>query len=1394
VSDAPRPSEPEIPETRPRGTRRRALSRWTRRLLALFVALIATLFLTLFTLDLGNIQIRGQSLKSLAEKHGSNYLESQLTIGKIRALLRPGDFEITDLRIQGKPPGTRPFFTAKRIVVHVPWWTILQRNQIFVEVQLYDWEMLVESWAGGKHNIPKLTPKTERKPGPKRYTTTVNFVFAYNGQFTYQDHATPWSVVGRNLNFQLVRDLAFQRYSGKAQFTNGTVQIQQYRPMRADMTTRFFLDGPFVRLQHIDLQTDGADTHVNGYVDFRNWPDQRYNVNSTIDFATMREIFFPNEAWRLGGDGEFTGIFSLYKNAPISRELRGQFRSHEMRVDIGKTSWTFPELHGELEWLPSRFAVTHADSEFLGGEMQLAYALEPLGRPGGATAKFNATYDNVDLHAFTDVFQWASLQPDGRMRGGVEMTWPNGRFSSGLQGTGETTIDPPAGMTTAMATLPSGPLPPRQARPPGVEFDEDRPYGRFPFSGRMTYRFGGGVMDFADSWAATPDTFISFSGRAFGEPTHLPFRVTSHDWQGSDRLFTAIMGQFTNPVGAIEVGGRGTFDGVLTESFRSPRIEGKFTSQAMYAWNVTWGDASGDLVIEDGFLDIRNGVVAGAAPGSVIRTDGRYSLGYKPGVEEMNARVRLERWPLEDLQRAFELLDWPVTGTLGMIDLQLHGPYRELLGSGQMRIDDGTAWKEPFQSATGDLVFEGDGLRINRIQMTKATGRILANAWIGWKQETIPARYSFTATGERIPVESLQNFRLEVAPLTGTLQFKANGSGPFDSPSYQFDGTIADLYAGDEGIGQVRAQLTVRDEVLTIDRLDAASPRLTLFGSGSVAMNDASDAQLFFRFLDTSLDPYVKFVAPGVSPYARAIATGSVNVSGPLAKPTDLVITATVEDVSLALLEYALKNEGPVTLVYEENAIKIPGIDLVGNDTKLRLFGAVDIENDRAKVEAEGQASLAILQLFYPELLAAGGARLHATLEGPLDASKLALTGSAEITDGRLKPAAFPQGLSNINGPITVDAKAIRIDGLRGVIGGGTIEFGGAIALRGYRPETFNLTAEGQAIQLRYPEDIRSRVRLDLSLTGPVTAPTLSGEVDVLEARYAPRVEAQTGLLGLAAGGAGAAAPTAPPLAAEPAVPVRLDVAVNARPTAFIDSDRAQIIGSARFAVGGTISRPEITGGVDIRSGRFTFQGHRYTIPRGTISFDNPATLEPFFDVEAFTQLRAPGQTFNVTLRINGTLAKFEPTITSEPWLPEFQILTLLLGETPDFETAELRARSSSQELQRQAMQSMMVTLLASPLSSRIGSVFERFGAVDTVDIVPLLGSDASLQQLNPTARIVLGKQISDRVFVTYSRTFSASQYEVILIEYDQNERVSWVLSRNEDRSFSLDFRLRYVF
>jgi hypothetical protein len=76
-----------------------------------------------------------------------------------------------------------------------------------------------------------------------------------------------------------------------------------------------------------------------------------------------------------------------------------------------------------------------------------------------------------------------------------------------------------------------------------------------------------------------------------------------------------------------------------------------------------------------------------------------------------------------------------------------------------------------------------------------------------------------------------------------------------------------------------------------------------------------------------------------------------------------------------------------------------------------------------------------------------------------------------------------------------------------------------------------------------------------------------------------------------------------------------------------------------------------------------------------------------------------------------------------------------------------------------------------------------------------VLGNEAALQALSPGARVTLGKRVSERVFLTYSRALNTTgQYDIILLEYEESDRISWVLSRNEDRTFALDFRIRHVF
>ena len=85
--------------------------------------------------------------------------------------------------------------------------------------------------------------------------------------------------------------------------------------------------------------------------------------------------------------------------------------------------------------------------------------------------------------------------------------------------------------------------------------------------------------------------------------------MTSLDWQESDRVLAGIMTAFGAPTGAIDIGGRGEFDGVMLESFSRPRIEGRFIGDRMRAWDTIWGHGVADLVIENSYVDIKKSVI-----------------------------------------------------------------------------------------------------------------------------------------------------------------------------------------------------------------------------------------------------------------------------------------------------------------------------------------------------------------------------------------------------------------------------------------------------------------------------------------------------------------------------------------------------------------------------------------------------------------------------------------------------------------------------------------------------------------------------------------------------------------------------------------------------------------
>jgi hypothetical protein len=1343
--------------------------------LTLVIALLAAAIVVSLTVDLGPIA------RPYAEKYGSRYMERPLHVGALSIHLFSGRIVVENLSIEGLHPGDRPFFSAQRLSFQLEWVPAFAVRPDFTiaAVELTDWAMLVEKWPN-EHNFPRLTRNDSSPGGPRPFKVTMRSFHGSRGQFAYEDHEAPWSVVCRNLSIDIAN---LPEYHGTATFTDGTVAIQDDVPMWARMKAQFVLDGPRVHLERIDLDTDGAATVARGDVDLAHWPEQTYQVRSRVHFPRMREIFFKNDPWPLSGDGNFDGTFHLFKDG---RDLAGTFTSDM----LGVYDYRFPSLYGALHWTPKAFDVYRAGAKFSGGDATFAYAIKPLGSKIKPTSRFEFDVAGADLRQLTDFLQLRGQRFSGSAAWHNVLEWPLGRFAE-HRGEGHLVVTAPAGATPMPATLAADAD--RAHRGEWGPFAPTPLPGHLPIAGEATYEYGPDDVTFGPSRFVTERTHVTFDGTtAYGDRSRFTFHVTSADWQESDQVLAGIISDFGSPTGPVAFGGRGEFDGAMIGPFRRPRVEGDFTGDGLRAFDTPWGSARGHIVIQNSYVTVKDAVVRDED--SEIHVDGLFSLGYPrdDGGDEMDARFRVVRRDLDGLRHAFRIDEYPVSGRLSG-EFHLTGQYERPLGFGGMTIDAGVAYGEPFEKATASLRFDGSGVRLDNIELTKGDGEVTGAAYIGWD-----STYSLNADGRRIPLDRVAFAHYPNVTLAGVAEFTATGSGTFDVPRNDVRFRVSDLAVGDETVGQVSGTLAMRGAQLS-GEIDAASPRLAVTGTGRIALTPQRDSELTLRFHDTSLDPYVRLFEPRLSPYTTAVVSGSVRIVGELANVDRMVIDGVVDRVEVRLFDYSIRNAGPVRVSLDRRQVKLDELELVGDDTRLRVSGAVNLTDDRIALRAAGEANLGILQGFFRDVRGSGRAELTASIDGPI--RQPILSGSATVTGGRVRYFSLPNALDDINGTVHFDSDGIRLDDVAATFGGGPVQFGGRIGLNGYVPGDLNVTARGQDINLRVPEGIRSVVDADLVLTGNYQSPTLGGTVTVKNAGWNRRIDTPGNIFDLASRRSGGTTGLAPEPA--PVIPLKFDVQLRVPSTLRVENNLARMVASADLTLRGTYDRPVVFGHADIERGEVTFEGRRYRITRGSMDFTNPTRIEPFFDVEAETNVHVPGQTYRVIIGMAGTSEQLRPTISSDPPLPSTaDVLALLFSDAPrdvnNQPPPEVRALRDPGQTQTDILTSRATQALATPISSEVGRVVEQTFGVNTFQLSPSFVDPYNTQagRINPTARLTIGKRISDRVYLTFSRSLNTTTNDqIVLLEIDQSDLMSWVLSRNEDdQTYALEFRVRRVF
>jgi hypothetical protein len=131
----------------------------------------------------------------------------------------------------------------------------------------------------------------------------------------------------------------------------------------------------------------------------------------------------------------------------------------------------------------------------------------------------------------------------------------------------------------------------------------------------------------------------------------------------------------------------------------------------------------------------------------------------------------------------------------------------------------------------------------------------------------------------------------------------------------------------------------------------------------------------------------------------------------------------------------------------------------------------------------------------------------------------------------------------------------------------------------------------------------------------------------------------------------------------------------------------------------------------------------------------------------------------------------------------------------PPAQDTELRRARGDSRTQEQLLSELAAREVTSVFSSQVNQTIERTLGVGFSLTPTLFDPNLQSSRAEPGARVIISRRVTPQLFLTYSRNLSTSTNdEIIVLEYEASDRMTWILSRNEDQTYAIEVRMRRTF
>ena len=1201
----------------------------------------------------------------------------------------------------------------------------------------------------GVSNIPTLK-SNDSKSNTSVFDLGIRHALLTNGTVFYNSQPSAISADLNNLEFNSTFDAALRKYSGTLSYANGQLNYAGSVAPPHTLNVQFDADPNTFHLSSAKLQSGNTNVVFVATVNNYSNPYVQAKYDATIDgqqFAGfLHNPSIPAGIVAVSG----TVQYQSSSNRPMLESLvvNGDLRSRQL---VSKT----PSLRAEISNLAAHYSLANGDATLrdfraglLGGEITAQGTMKNLGTDR-AHSNLSAAIHNISLaQAKRLAGNSASTGPvavTGTLNGTATASW--GKTLNDLIAHADATINADVSNTQQPHLVNASAPPPTTPNPNAV-----------PVNGALHATYNGANQQLAveRSYFRTPQTNIDLNGTV-SKSSSLTIQLKANDLREletiADLFRTPTPGQpAPQPLG---LAGTATFNGIVRGSTSAPHLTGQLIAHDLQVHGSTWKLIRANLDASPSQVALQNAELDPAAQGRIT----------------LNASAQLRKWsfskssPIQvqlnasqlDLSELAKLAGQqaPVTGTLAA-NVSMHGSILNPIGNGNVTLTKAAAYGEPLNTAKITFNGSGDEAHAN-LSIAAPAGSIDGKVTVSPNRKT----YSAELTSSGIHLDKLQQLQANSAKPTGVVSINAKGQGTFDNPQLDATIQIPTLAVQKQTITDIRLHANVANHVATA-QLTSSAVNTAIKANAKIALTGDYPADATLDTQGIPLAPILAMYAPDQAGNFSGQTELHATLHGPLKNKQQLEAHATIPVLQLAYgTNIQLAATAPIHIDYKNGIVEVQRSAIKGTGTDVQFQGSIPTTgNAPMSVLLLGSLDLHIAQLFDPDLRTGGMIKFNVNSYGATHAP--GVEGTIDIVNASFASPDLPVGLQNGNGTLALTNDRLNITSFQGQIGGGTLTAQGGVALRPSIQFDMGLSARG--VRMLYPQGMRETIDANLRLTGTTTAALLGGTVNLADLSFTNGFDLNN-FIGQFSNGV-----EAPPTQSF-AQNIALNLSVHSSNAVNLVSRTLSIGGTANLQVRGTASEPVILGRVNLSGGDIILNGNRYLLTGGTIQFVNPSMTQPVVNLTITTTI----QQYDISLRFEGPVDQLRTQYTSDPALPQADIIHLLaFGKTT--EASAMDSTPVSQSAQ---------TLVANQVSSQVTSRISKVAGISQLSVNPVLAG--SNQQGPAGANVTIQQRVTGNLFVTFSSNVTSTQGQTIQGQYQVTPSVALSATRDPNGGFAVD-------